>query len=162
MLSGSGLSELNRLLGLSHGATITPNIDKSDEPDFKAMPLPSQMAAIFEEGRSRSVAIPTRHGLQRGDIGSPTSWNSEVTDLIGGAGTIVYQQLRMTDAPYFQQMGFNFCNPRSRIPHGAIPNMADHRRMHHIEDLKFHVDKAGNSFNAKVLMADSLNCAAPI
>jgi len=58
-------------------------------------------------------------------------------------------------------MGFDFYNPRLRIPHGAIPNMADHRRMHSVEGLKFHVDKAGNSFNAEVLMTDSLNGAAP-
>jgi len=67
----------NRLLGLSHGTTITPNINKSDELEFKAMLLPSQMAAIFEEGRTRSVAIPTCNGLRRGDIGAPTSWNSD-------------------------------------------------------------------------------------
>jgi hypothetical protein len=82
---------------------------------------------------------------------------------MGGAGPIVYQQLRETDAPYFQQMGFDFCSPKSRIPHasGVIPNMADHRRMHHVEDLKRHVDRASNSFNAEVLMSDSLNGAAP-
>jgi hypothetical protein len=151
----------NCLLELSHGTSITQNIDKSEEPDFKAMLSSSQMAAIFEEGRSRSVPIPTCNGLRRGDIGSPTSWNSEATDFMGGVGPMVHKQLRDTDAPFFQQMGFDFNNPRSKIPHGVIPNMADHRRMHHLEGLKRHADIAGNSLNAEVLMSDSLNGAAP-
>jgi hypothetical protein len=50
----------NRLFGLSHGATVTLNIE---EPDFKAMPPPPQMAAIFEEGRSRPhVQWPQKGG----------------------------------------------------------------------------------------------------
>ncbi len=118
------------------------------------------MATIFEEGRSRSVAIPTHSSLERGDLYHPTSWNSEVTDFIGGLGPIVQEELRRTNVPYFHQMGFDFCNPKSKIPHGAIPNMADHRRVHRFEDLKPRVDRVGNMFNAEVLMAESLNGAA--
>jgi hypothetical protein len=108
----------NRLLRLSHGAITTSETGEADEQSFKAMPPPDPMANIFEEGRDRSVATPTHGCLKRGDLYHPTSWNSEVTDCIGGLGPIVQQELRRTDAPYFHQMGFNFCNPKSKIPHG--------------------------------------------
>jgi hypothetical protein len=43
----------------------------------------------------------------------------------------------------------------------VIPNMVDHRCVHRIENLKARLDRANNTFNAEVLLAESLNGAAP-
>ncbi len=58
-------------------------------------------------------------------------------------------------------MGFDFCSLKSKIPHGVIPNMVDHRRVHRVESLKTRLDRAASEFNREIFLAMSLNGAAP-